>query len=94
MSGVEDIQPPDALADLLAKAPPLGPWVEHAGCADLGDAFTADNPAPGDVAVLERVCRKCPVRAACAAYADDTGALGMWGGVFRSAAFYRRSRVA
>jgi hypothetical protein len=57
----------------------------------LSDAFLVDRPDPGDVIVLERVCRKCPVRLACGSYADASRSLGMWGGVFRSAAFYRRS---
>ena len=60
------------LADLLEAFPPVGEWVERAACGDLGlpEVFVADRrPDPEDLAVAERVCRRCPVRADCTGYA-------------------------
>lgn len=78
----------DELAAALAKAPPLGDWIDDAACARLGDrgadVFTADGVLDGDVLdAAVRVCRHCPVQQ-CATYAasDRVRAVGRgpaWG---------------
>lgn len=56
-----------ALLDDLAHLDPLGPWVSDAACRGLAEVFT-ERPAHRDeLAVIERVCRRCPVRAECLA---------------------------
>lgn len=77
----------DELAVALAKVPPLGAWVEQASCADLGcpEVFTPDTaPEPADLAVLVRVCTRCPVQQECAGYALSAPVYGVWGARWHS----------
>lgn len=64
----------------------MGAWVLDASCGDLGldaaEVFTQDRPDPEELAVAERVCRRCPVRQECAAYAASAPAWGIWPGVW------------
>ena len=65
----------DPLADLWRSLPPLGPWVDDAACGRLGvpELFTATTKPPADeLALIERTCRRCPVRQECADYAAST----------------------
>jgi len=69
-----------------APAGGSGRWVRAAGCADpeldplLRDVFTADDRTPWDAQAI-RVCRACPVRVDCDAYAATLGPVtGIWGG--------------
>lgn len=79
---VEDRPVLDELARALAHLPPLGAWVELAACGPLAgaDVWTTDMPDPEELAVAERVCRRCPVRQECAAYAAQAPVYGVWGG--------------
>lgn len=73
----------DELALLWRSLPPLGPWVEDAACGslDMPDVFVAGTkPSADELALVERVCRRCPVRRACAEYAASAAVWGVWGG--------------
>lgn len=95
MYGVDELQPDDVLADMPSSVPPvLGRWIEDAACTGLAEAFLAERPRPGEIAVLEHICGGCPVRVACASYADASTSLGMRGGAFRSARFYKGTEAA
>jgi len=75
----------DELAAALVDLPPLGAWVELAACGPLADAdvWTSDDePEADELAVAERVCRRCPVRGPCADYAATAPVHGVWGGVW------------
>lgn len=74
-----------AIADQAVGAPP-GEWGRRAACAGPGldpvlrAVFTTDTWTPWDTPAIT-VCRACPVRAACAAYAGSIEAgSGIWGG--------------
>lgn len=58
-------------------------WREQAACQyEEGDAWFADKRNSEAVAHALAVCAGCPVRAACADYADRTRQpWGIWGGV-------------
>jgi WhiB family redox-sensing transcriptional regulator len=58
-----------------------GRWVLQAACAGLPtDYFFSDDPADTDLALA--VCRPCPVRHDCAAYALAIPIFdGVWGGL-------------
>jgi WhiB family transcriptional regulator, redox-sensing transcriptional regulator len=62
-------------------AVPPGPWAASAACRDADTAlfFASDELS---MAIARRLCRRCPVRAECQAYAlafhDVTG---VWGGL-------------
>jgi len=60
----------------------------------LREVFTTDTSTPWD-GVAVRVCRACPVRAACTAYAATTRPdTGIWGGWRRvDPATARRHRI-
>ncbi len=94
-----DLVPAPALEELaraVADLPPLGEWVELAACGPLAgaDVWTADDePDAEELALAERVCRRCPVRQACADYAVSAPVYGVWGGVWRSEA-RRQQRAA
>ncbi len=69
----------------LVAAPP-GQWGKAAACAAPGldpvvaEVFTTDGWTPWDTAAVA-VCRGCPVRAACTAYAASIAPVsGIWGG--------------
>ena len=75
----------DELAAALVDLPPLGAWVELAACGPLADAdvWTSDDePEADELAVAERVCRRCPVRQQCGSYAATAAVYGVWGGVW------------
>jgi hypothetical protein len=76
--------PVDELAELWRSLPPIGEWVDDAACGSLVDAvvWTADVPDPDELAVAERVCRRCPVREECHAYAAQAPVWGLWGGIW------------
>lgn len=79
-----------------AARPPVGPdpqrqpdddWLERGACRGANPAlfFAADRESPLQRRVRESaakaICAHCPVRAACRAYAVQTGELyGIWGG--------------
>jgi len=74
-----------AAASPRVVAPP-GEWGRTAGCAAAGldpvlrEVFTTDSRTPWDGAAV-KVCRACPVRAACTAYAATIHPdAGIWGG--------------
>lgn len=74
-----------AASEPAAAAAP-GEWGREAACAAAGldplvaGVFTSDSWTPWDVAAIA-VCRRCPVRTACAAYAESTQpGSGIWGG--------------
>ena len=72
----------DDLDDLFAIADHL-PWMRWASCAEVDpDMFF---PELGDAAGAEQaksVCRRCPVRERCLAYAlDNNEEHGIWGGL-------------
>lgn len=69
-----------ALADVLADLPPLGPWVTAAACRGQGEVFTSYPQRRAAVELVERTCRACPVRADCLAYADEHPSPGVWAG--------------
>jgi WhiB family redox-sensing transcriptional regulator len=56
-------------------------WFERALCAEVGpDPFFPKRG--GSVAPAVSICRACPVRAECLAYAMDVDDLhGVWGGM-------------
>lgn len=71
--------------DLLADLPsllPLGPWVEAAACGALGlaEVYTGNKPDAEELAVAERVCRRCPVRRECGEHAASEAVWGVWAG--------------
>lgn len=76
----------DRMTSLLLRP---ADWTAHAACADadskLFEPSTSDKPQ--DVITRIRVarlyCQRCPVRAACAAQADDRHEVGIWGGAHR-----------
>lgn len=58
-------------------------WQKDASCTGKFDLFffEDDNPSKEDAAPALRVCRSCPVREACLAYAVETQPEhGVWGG--------------
>ncbi|MEW6470665.1 MAG: WhiB family transcriptional regulator [Actinomycetota bacterium] len=65
----------------LEETPAPGPWVKRAACAGMPtDWFFPDDPADSETA--RAVCRPCPVRYDCAAYALAVpGIGGIWGGL-------------
>lgn len=65
----------------LEDTPAPGAWVERAACRVLPtDWFFSDDPADSETA--RAVCRPCPVRDDCAAYALAVpGIGGIWGGL-------------
>ncbi len=70
----------------VGGAAPPGEWGRAAGCAQPGvdpvlrEVFTTDASTPWDGDAV-RVCRACPVRAACTAYAATIHPdAGIWGG--------------
>ncbi len=86
-------------AGTAGLAPP-GEWGRAAGCAAAGldpvlrEVFTTDTSTPFDGEAV-RVCRSCPVRAACTAYAATIHPeSGIWGGWRRvDSATARRLRI-
>jgi len=84
----------------VGDAAPPGEWGRRAGCAAsnldpvLREVFTADMSTPWDGDAV-RVCRGCPVRAACTAYAATIHPeAGIWGGWRRiDPATARRLRI-
>lgn len=69
----------------------LAEWVDHALCGtERGDWLSHGRHV--DSTAEKRVCRRCPVREACLAYALDAGEpSGIWGGL---AVEERRALVA
>jgi hypothetical protein len=85
--------PLDELAAALADLPPIGEWVAAAACGPLAgaDVWTADDePDAEELAVAERVCRRCPVCGPCADYAATAPVHGVWGGVWHGQVRKRR----
>jgi len=84
----------------VREAASPGQWGQAAGCAQPGldpvlrEVFTTDTSTPWDGDAV-RVCRACPVRAACTAYAATIHPdAGIWGGWRRiDPATARRLRV-
>ncbi len=66
----------------VSRAP--GAWIEDAACArtdpPLRDVFTQEAPSGPDLRAALRVCRSCPVVAACGAYGREIRGYGRWGG--------------
>jgi hypothetical protein len=75
-------------ADLPDRDTAQGRWKRHARCGPW-----AEDPDPElffplyadqDAAYRAReICIRCPVRELCDAYATETGAAGVWGGIHR-----------
>jgi len=70
----------------VGDAAPPGEWGRAAGCAQpsldpvLREVFTTDTSTPWDGDAIQ-VCRGCPVRGACTAYAAAIHPdAGIWGG--------------
>ena len=63
-------------------------WRAEAACQsrqDLGWLAEPENVGLGEEATMAVLCDRCPVRAACAAYVDDTGVTGgFWAGHHRT----------
>ena len=84
----------------VREAASPGQWGQAAGCAQPGldpvlrEVFTTDTSTPWDGDAV-RVCRGCPVRAACTSYAATIRPdAGIWGGWRRiDPATARRLRV-
>lgn len=49
----------------------------------MSEVFTT-YPTPDVAPLLERTCRRCPVRLACRAFADEHQPEGTWAGTWRS----------
>jgi hypothetical protein len=64
MSGMDDAAVL-SLLEAVADLAPLGAWVSDAACRGL-DGFT-HYPHDDELRLLERICRRCPVLASCAA---------------------------
>lgn len=59
-------------------------WMERAACRGHDPEMFFPHPSDGigrDLA--QSVCQRCPVIEACGRWADDTSAVGVWGGVLR-----------
>lgn len=66
--------------DILPRPPE---WMRRARCAEP-DCSDLDPFELGDAAALVEVCDRCPVRAACGAFADEHQIRdGVWGGRWR-----------
>lgn len=80
------------LAELLGT----GSWRRDAACIDEDPELFAPHPdgerklavPPPRAHEAARICARCPVRARCAASADERREVGVWGGAWR----YRNSR--
>lgn len=72
----------DMMADLLDMAAATS-WMSRGRCAETDpEAFFADEDETG---AAKAVCRDCPVRAACLAYAlAEKIPWGVWGGLSAS----------
>lgn len=69
-------------------------WPTRAACRDADPDLFADRdrekwPRAGTVEVAHDYCARCPVRAACDAYAVREGLLGVWGGKWRHELYTR-----
>lgn len=86
MNDLDPVRPVvvDELARALAALPALGEWIDDAACGPLVDVavWTADAPDVEELALAERVCRRCPVRQACSDYAATAPVFGLWAGVW------------
>lgn len=67
--------------DTWDQRPAPGPWVSRGACRGAPtDLFFPEQPGEAEPAL--QVCRRCPVRAECAAYAlAIPGLEGIWGGL-------------
>jgi hypothetical protein len=63
--------------------PPLGSWVVGAACRGMPEVFTAYPREHGVASMVERMCRRCPVREACEAFAAENEVVGVWAGSWR-----------
>jgi WhiB family redox-sensing transcriptional regulator len=72
----------DALDDLFAIAADQ-PWMDQARCAGSDpDLWHPKNNDAAQAKQAKRICRRCPVRAECLAYALEHGEEhGVWGGM-------------
>lgn len=83
------------MLDELAALPRLGDWVTEAACRGLGDIYTAaTRPDAAEMAVVERVCRRCPVRSDCATFADQHPVRGVYAGQWRSTWTFARGELS
>ena len=70
----------DALLDDLAQLPPVGDWVTRAACQGMPETFV-ERPRDGaERSLVERVCRRCPVRVDCATFATENRVQGTYAG--------------
>ena len=86
----DEVRKAEVAADRRSKVPqkPHDPddndrWMAEAVCRDEDPELF--HPASGDAKTLPdavKVCNRCPVHAACRALRYDTGATGVWGGVY------------
>lgn len=57
-------------------------WAERAACAGEDTDLWFVDQHDGPYTEARRICKRCPVRRECLAYAVETGAdSGMWGGL-------------
>ena len=73
-----------SLVRLLEGLAPYPAWMTHARCAgrNPGLWFPAPGDSRGHAQAAKRICRVCPVRAACLAWALQRRELhGIWGGL-------------
>lgn len=52
-------------------------WTTRAACSRIGSAVFFD---PARVGEALTICGRCPVSAECLTYAQETRAVGVWGG--------------
>lgn len=71
-------------------------WRTAAACRDLdSNVFFAEEWNKAHTATAKRICKACPVREPCLAYAMASDVrYGVWGGLTKSERKRRRKRVA
>jgi WhiB family transcriptional regulator, redox-sensing transcriptional regulator len=80
--------------DTWDQRPAPGAWVSRGACRGAPtDLFFPEEPGEAEAAI--QVCRRCPVRAECAAYAlGIPGLEGIWGGLTEADRRRHRRRSA
>lgn len=83
-----------AAPEVWEETPAPGAWISRGSCRGAPTSlFFPDDAGRAHEAI--RVCRRCPVRAECAAYAlDIPGLEGIWGGLTEADRLRHRRRHA
>jgi hypothetical protein len=79
-----DVDPVRAVFENGADLPPLGPWVQHAACRGMGEVFTERPDGLEDLAMIERVCRRRPLRAEGALLGAQEAVHGVYAGTWHT----------